>query len=31
MIDAIDRFPEIHIEPGWRTTVGEFVVQEETA
>ena len=26
----IERFPEIRIEPGWRTTVGEFVVQEET-
>ncbi len=25
-----DRFPEIHVEPGWRTSVGEFVVQEET-
>jgi hypothetical protein len=26
----LERFPEIRIEPGWRTTVGEFVVQEET-
>jgi hypothetical protein len=25
-----DRFPELHVEPGWRTSVGEFVVQEET-
>lgn len=25
-----ERFPALHIEPGWRTTVGEFVVQEET-
>ena len=24
-----ERFPEIHVEPGWRTSVGEFVVQEE--
>ena len=23
-------FPEIHVEPGWRTEVGDFVVQEET-
>lgn len=25
-----ERFPEIHVEPGWRTEVGDFVVQEET-
>lgn len=24
-----ERFPELHVEPGWRTQVGEFVVQEE--
>ena len=25
-----ERYPELHVEPGWRTSVGEFVVQEET-
>jgi hypothetical protein len=25
-----ERFPELHVEPGWRTSVGDFVVQEET-
>jgi hypothetical protein len=25
-----ERFPELHVEPGWRTAVGNFVVQEET-
>jgi hypothetical protein len=25
-----ERFPALHVEPRWRTTVGEFVVQEET-
>jgi len=25
-----DRYPSLHVEPGWRTTVGDFVVQEET-
>lgn len=25
-----ERYPELRVEPGWRTTVGEFVVQEET-
>ncbi len=24
------RFPGVHIEAGWRTVVGEFVVEEET-
>ena len=24
-----ERYPELRVEPGWRTTVGEFVVQEE--
>ncbi|HEY2778723.1 MAG TPA: nuclear transport factor 2 family protein [Gaiellaceae bacterium] len=24
------RYPSLRVEPGWRTTVGEFVVQEET-
>jgi hypothetical protein len=25
-----ERYPDLHVEPGWKTTVGEFVVQEET-
>lgn len=25
-----ERFPDIHVQAGWRTTVGDFVVQEET-
>ena len=25
-----ERFTELSVEPGWRTTVGAFVVQEET-
>jgi hypothetical protein len=25
-----ERFPELHVEPGWRTSVGDFAVQEET-
>jgi hypothetical protein len=25
-----ERYPNLRVEPGWRTTVGEFVVQEET-
>ena len=25
-----ERFPDLRIERGWRTTVGEFVVEEET-
>jgi hypothetical protein len=25
-----ERYPDIRVEAGWRTTVGEFVVQEET-
>jgi hypothetical protein len=25
-----ERFPELQVEPGWRTAVGNFVVQEET-
>jgi hypothetical protein len=25
-----ERFPDLRIESGWRTTVGEFVVEEET-
>lgn len=25
-----ERYPSLRVEPGWRTTVGEFVVQEET-
>ena len=25
-----DKYPEIRVEPGWRTEVGGFVVQEET-
>jgi hypothetical protein len=25
-----ERFPELRVEGGWRTTVGDFVVQEET-
>jgi hypothetical protein len=25
-----ERFPTLHVEPGWRTSVGDFVVQEET-
>ncbi len=25
-----ERFPQIRVEAGWRTTVGDFVVQEET-
>ena len=29
-VAMFDRFPEIHVEPGWRTSVGDFVVQEET-
>lgn len=24
------RYPSLHVEAGWRTAVGEFVVQEET-
>jgi hypothetical protein len=24
------RYPRLRVEPGWRTAVGEFVVQEET-
>ena len=25
-----ERFPELHVEPGPRTSVGDFVLQEET-
>ena len=25
-----ERFPELHVEPGLRTSVGDFVLQEET-
>jgi hypothetical protein len=25
-----ERYPELHVEAGWRTAVGEFVVQEES-
>ena len=25
-----EQYPNLRVEPGWRTTVGEFVVQEET-
>ena len=25
-----EKYPEIRVEPGWRTEVGSFVVQEET-
>lgn len=25
-----ERYPNVHVEPGWRTEVGGFVVQEET-
>jgi hypothetical protein len=25
-----ERYPELHVERGWRTAVGEFVIQEET-
>jgi hypothetical protein len=25
-----ERFPELHVEAGWRTSLGDFVVQEET-
>jgi len=25
-----ERYPNLHVEPGWRTTVGQFIVQEET-
>jgi hypothetical protein len=25
-----ERFPALQVEPGWRTIVGEFVIQEET-
>jgi putative hydrolase of HD superfamily len=25
-----EAFPAIHVEPGWRTEAGDFVVQEET-
>lgn len=24
-----ERFPTLHVEPGWRTSVGDFVLQEE--
>jgi hypothetical protein len=24
------KYPSLRVEPGWRTTVGEFVVQEES-
>jgi hypothetical protein len=26
----LERFPELHVEPGRRTVAGEFVVQQET-
>ncbi len=25
-----EKYPGVHVEPGWRTEVGNFVVQEET-
>jgi hypothetical protein len=25
-----DKYPELHVEAGWRSSVGAFVVQEET-
>jgi hypothetical protein len=25
-----ERYPTLHVEPGWRTIIGEFVIQEET-
>ena len=25
-----EQYPDVRVEPGWRTEVGEFVVQEET-
>jgi hypothetical protein len=25
-----ERYPNLHVEAGWKTTVGDFVVQEET-
>jgi hypothetical protein len=25
-----ERHPELHVRPGWRSSVGDFVVQEET-
>ena len=25
-----ERYPGLRVEPGWKTAVGEFVVQEET-
>ena len=25
-----ERFPDVRVEPGWRTVVGDFVVEEET-
>ena len=25
-----EKFPDVRVEPGWRTTAGDFVVEEET-
>jgi hypothetical protein len=28
-VPMFEEFPKLRVEPGWRTAVGEFVVQEE--